>query len=132
MTLADLPEALAAADLARSRRRRDLMFAVYQERFEFGTNPGRDFIVWLSQILNAAQSQHSCPPLVTDRPRDGRSRWLTPKPSGFEAVRARRVERRGGAQPDDGYTAPAGSGADLIEEARCGRPTTPPHPGDGR
>lgn len=54
MTLADLPEALAAADLARSRRRRDLMFAVYQERFEFGTNPGRDFIVRLSQILNAA------------------------------------------------------------------------------
>ncbi|MHC2020060.1 hypothetical protein [Methylobacterium sp. CM6247] len=54
VTLADLPEALAAADLARSRRRRDLMFAVYQERFEFGTNPGRDFIVWLSQILNAA------------------------------------------------------------------------------
>jgi predicted dinucleotide-binding enzyme len=54
VTLADLPGALAAADLARSRRRRDLMFAVYQERFELGTNPGRDFIVGLSRILNAA------------------------------------------------------------------------------
>ena len=54
VTLADLPDALDAADLARSRRRRDLMFAVYQERFELGTNPDRDFIVGLSKILNAA------------------------------------------------------------------------------
>lgn len=53
ITLADLPNALASADLARSRRRTDLAFAVYGERFELGQNPGRDFIVQLSRLLNA-------------------------------------------------------------------------------
>lgn len=51
--LAELPNALASADLARSRRRTDLAFAVYGERFELGQNPGRDFIVQLSRLLNA-------------------------------------------------------------------------------
>jgi 8-hydroxy-5-deazaflavin:NADPH oxidoreductase len=55
VTLAELPEALAAADLARSRKRQDLFFAIYLERFGgVGTNPGRDFVVRLSQVLNAA------------------------------------------------------------------------------
>jgi 8-hydroxy-5-deazaflavin:NADPH oxidoreductase len=55
VTLAELPEALASADLARSRKRQDLFFAVYLERFGgVGTNPGRDFVVRLSQVLNAA------------------------------------------------------------------------------
>lgn len=53
VTLAQLPDALASADLARSRRRQDLAFEVYQERFELGTNPGREFIVRLCQLLNA-------------------------------------------------------------------------------
>lgn len=53
VTLADLPDALASADLARSRRRTDLAFAVYGERFELGQNPGRDFIVQLSRMLNS-------------------------------------------------------------------------------
>ncbi|EHJ95505.1 NADPH-dependent F420 reductase [Agrobacterium tumefaciens] len=53
VTLAELPKALASADLARSRRRQDLFFEVYEERFEIGTNPGRDFIVQLSRLLNA-------------------------------------------------------------------------------
>ncbi|CAA2103100.1 2-hydroxy-3-oxopropionate reductase [Methylobacterium bullatum] len=54
VTLADLPRALQATDRARLSKRRDLMFAVYQERFDDGSNPGRDFIVGLSRILNAA------------------------------------------------------------------------------
>lgn len=54
VTLAELPAALAAADLACSRRRQDLFFAVYLERFEIGINPGREFVVRLSQLLNAA------------------------------------------------------------------------------
>ncbi|WP_244487608.1 MULTISPECIES: NADP oxidoreductase [unclassified Aureimonas] len=53
VTLAELPDALASADLARSRRRQDLAFEVYQERYELGTNPGREFIVRLSQLLNS-------------------------------------------------------------------------------
>lgn len=52
--LEELPKALESADLSRSRRRQDLFFAVYLERFELGTNPGREFVVRLSQILNAA------------------------------------------------------------------------------
>jgi predicted dinucleotide-binding enzyme len=54
ITLVELPEALAAADLARMRRRTDLSFEVYNERFEAGYNPGRDFIVQLSRLLYAA------------------------------------------------------------------------------
>ncbi|TDW58641.1 hypothetical protein EDF57_12015 [Novosphingobium sp. PhB55] len=53
ITLAELPEALAAADLARSRRRTDLAFQAYGERFTLGQNPGRDFIVQLSRLLNS-------------------------------------------------------------------------------
>lgn len=53
VTLAELPSALGAADLARSRRRTDLAFEVYGERFRLGENPGRDFIVQLSRLLNA-------------------------------------------------------------------------------
>lgn len=53
VTLAELPEALAKADLARSRRRQDLAFVVYEERFgATGINPNRDFIVQLSRLLN--------------------------------------------------------------------------------
>jgi hypothetical protein len=54
ITLIELPEALAAADLARMRRRTDLSFEVYNQRFEAGYNPGRDFIVQLSRLLYAA------------------------------------------------------------------------------
>ncbi|MBP2542433.1 NADPH-dependent F420 reductase [Agrobacterium tumefaciens] len=54
VTLIDLPKALASADLARSRRRQDLFFEIYEERFEIGTNPGREFVVQLSKILNAS------------------------------------------------------------------------------
>ena len=53
VTLAALPTALASADLARSRKRADLAFKVYSERFEPGHNPGRDFIVQLSRLLYA-------------------------------------------------------------------------------
>ncbi|MDW9486227.1 NADP oxidoreductase [Sinorhizobium meliloti] len=53
VTLAELPKALASADLARSRRRVELASKVYSERFEPGHNPGRDFIVQLSRLLNA-------------------------------------------------------------------------------
>jgi predicted dinucleotide-binding enzyme len=53
VTLAELPKALASADLTRSRRRQDLFFEVYEERFEIGNNPGREFVVQLSRILNA-------------------------------------------------------------------------------
>lgn len=53
VTLAELPEALASADLSRSRRRTELAFAVYGERFELGQNAGREFIVQLSRLLNA-------------------------------------------------------------------------------
>lgn len=53
LTLAELPDALASADFARSRRRTELAFAVYGERFKLGENPGRDFIVQLSRLLNA-------------------------------------------------------------------------------
>lgn len=54
VTLIDLPKALASADLARSRRRQELFFEIYEERFEIGTNPGRAFVVQLSKILNAS------------------------------------------------------------------------------
>lgn len=54
VTLAELPEALASADLARSRKRRDLAFAVYSERYgNLNINPGREYIVRLSQLINA-------------------------------------------------------------------------------
>lgn len=52
-TLAELPAALAAADVARSRRRTELAFEVYGERFRIGQNPGRGFIVQLSRLLKA-------------------------------------------------------------------------------
>ncbi|MFS8152519.1 NADPH-dependent F420 reductase [Vreelandella titanicae] len=52
VTLDSLPQALADADLARSRKRQDLFFAVYEERFgNTGTNPSRDFIVQLSKLI---------------------------------------------------------------------------------
>lgn len=54
VTIAELPKALASADLARSRRRQDLFFEVYRERFKLGDNPGREFVVQLSRILNAS------------------------------------------------------------------------------
>lgn len=54
VTLAALPEALESADLARSRRRAELGLKVYMERFQLGQNPGRDFIVQLSRLLNAS------------------------------------------------------------------------------
>jgi len=53
VTLADLPEALASADLARSRRQSDLASKVYSERFNAGHNPGGDFIIQLSRLLYA-------------------------------------------------------------------------------
>jgi len=53
VTLADLPEALASADLARSRRRSDLASKVYSERFSASHNPGGDFIIQLSRLLYA-------------------------------------------------------------------------------
>jgi len=53
VTLAELPKALASADLARSRRRSDLASKVYSERFEAGHNPGGDFIIQLSRLLYA-------------------------------------------------------------------------------
>lgn len=47
-----LPQALADADLARARKRQDLFFAVYEERFgTIGTNPSRDYIVQLSKLI---------------------------------------------------------------------------------
>lgn len=52
VTLECLPQALADADLARARKRQDLFFAVYEERFgTIGTNPSRDYIVQLSKLL---------------------------------------------------------------------------------
>lgn len=54
ITIAELPDALAAADLARMRRRTDLSFEVYNERFEPGFNPSREFIVQLSKLLYSA------------------------------------------------------------------------------
>lgn len=52
VTLESLAQALADADLARSRKRQDLFFAVYNERFgTIGTNPSRDYIVQLSKLL---------------------------------------------------------------------------------
>ncbi|MCX7081202.1 MAG: NAD(P)-binding domain-containing protein [Pseudomonas sp.] len=54
VTLESLPQALADADLVRSRKRQDLCFAVYEERFgTIGTNPSRDYIVQLSKLLFA-------------------------------------------------------------------------------
>nr|WP_320201860.1 NAD(P)-binding domain-containing protein [Agrobacterium sp. rho-13.3] len=53
VTLAELSQALASADLARSRRRSDLASKVYLERFEAGHNPAGDFIVQLSRLLYA-------------------------------------------------------------------------------
>jgi predicted dinucleotide-binding enzyme len=54
VALAELPDALASADLTRSRKRQDLFFAVYAERFEdVGFNPSREYVVRLSQLLNA-------------------------------------------------------------------------------
>ncbi|MBD8622999.1 NAD(P)-binding domain-containing protein [Pseudomonas sp. CFBP 13727] len=53
ITLAELPGALARADLARSRRRQDLAFAVYEEKYgTSGINPDGDFIVQLSRLIN--------------------------------------------------------------------------------
>ncbi|MCK9801597.1 NAD(P)-binding domain-containing protein [Pseudomonas sp. MAFF 302030] len=52
VTLESLPQALADADLARARKRQDLFFAVYEERFgTIGTNPSRDYIVQLSKLI---------------------------------------------------------------------------------
>lgn len=52
VTLHSLPQALADADLARSRKRQDLFFSVYNERFgNIGTNPSRDYIVQLSRLI---------------------------------------------------------------------------------
>ena len=47
-----LPQALTDADLARARKRQDLFFAVYEEKFgTIGTNPSRDYIVQLSKLI---------------------------------------------------------------------------------
>jgi predicted dinucleotide-binding enzyme len=52
VTLESLPQALTDADLARARKRQDLFFAVYEERFGIiGTNPSRDYIVQLSKLI---------------------------------------------------------------------------------
>lgn len=52
VTLESLPQALTDADLARARKRQDLFFAVYKERFgTIGTNPSRDYIVQLSKLI---------------------------------------------------------------------------------
>ncbi|CAI8998482.1 8-hydroxy-5-deazaflavin:NADPH oxidoreductase [Pseudomonas sp. IT-P2] len=54
VTLEHLPQALADADLARSRKRQDLFFSVYNERFgNIGTNPSRNYIVQLSKLIYA-------------------------------------------------------------------------------
>ncbi|MGN8121127.1 NADPH-dependent F420 reductase [Pseudomonas sp. 22082] len=54
VTLESLPQALADADLARSRKRQDLFFSVYNERFgNIGTNPSRNYIVQLSKLIYA-------------------------------------------------------------------------------
>ncbi|GLO54894.1 NAD(P)-binding domain-containing protein [Pseudomonas sp. ITEM 17296] len=54
LTSEALPQALADADLARSRKRQDLFFAVYNERFgTIGTNPSRSYIVQLSKLIYA-------------------------------------------------------------------------------
>ncbi|WP_439254025.1 NADPH-dependent F420 reductase [Pseudomonas monteilii] len=54
LTSEALPQALANANLARSRKRRDLFFAVYNERFgTIGTNPSRNYIVQLSKLIYA-------------------------------------------------------------------------------
>ena len=52
VTLESLPQALTDADLARARKRQDLFFAVYEERFgTIGTNPSRDYIIQLSKLI---------------------------------------------------------------------------------
>lgn len=52
VALEALPQALADADLMRSRKRQDLFFAIYNERFgTIETNPSRDYIVQLSKLI---------------------------------------------------------------------------------
>jgi DNA-binding transcriptional MocR family regulator len=54
LTLAELPDALASAERERLPKRRDLAWAILQERFEDVTtiNPDAGYFLRLSRLLN--------------------------------------------------------------------------------
>lgn len=52
LTLDELPDALARADVQRAPRRRDLVVAVFAERLGSGTNPDAEWGVAVSRLLN--------------------------------------------------------------------------------
>jgi predicted dinucleotide-binding enzyme len=51
LTAKEMPGALAAADAARSPKRRDLCFEAVRERFGDGTNPDTEYLVRLNRVL---------------------------------------------------------------------------------
>lgn len=52
LTRQELPDALATADATRSPKRRDLGFAVVQERFGAGVQPDAEYLVRLNRAIS--------------------------------------------------------------------------------